>query len=252
MRQLVQVPLARLRRVIGDWLFNNRTYASLRKREHVLCIGDSHVRVMRYVKIPRTWFYVLSVEGATASGVMNPNGTAQAMPIFMKRLNNTRDWHRVLIQLGEVDCGFVIWHRSERRGLSIDEQLAYTLDAYQTFIEKLAIEISREIIVLSAPAPTIGDDRLKWGEVANLRSEVSASQIARTDLTVRFNAELHRRCDSLGVRFVDVTTGHIDGATGLIDARFLRSTSEDHHLADRPYAALIERELVLSLSALQQ
>jgi hypothetical protein len=239
--------LARLPQTAGDWFFNSTGYARFRKREHVLCIGDSHVRVMSHVRVPGFWFRVISVEGATASGIMNPNGTAQAMPIFTSRLNRARSWQRVLVQLGEVDCGFVIWHRAERRSLSIDEQLAYTLDAYEAFIERLVASSFREVIVLSAPAPTISDDPVEWGDVANLRSEVSATQIARTDLTLRFNAQLKKRCAAIGASFVDITTGHMDERSGLIDARFLRTTPEDHHLADSPYAALISRELSVAL-----
>lgn len=239
--------LARLRQTVGDWFFNSAAYARYRRREHVLCVGDSHVRVMNHVCVPGFWFRVISVEGATASGIMNPDGTARAMPIFTSRLNRARPWQRVLVQLGEVDCGFVIWHRAERRSLSIDEQLAYTLDAYEAFIERLVAGAFREVLVLSAPAPTIGDDPIDWGDVANLRSEVSATQIARTDLTLRFNAQLEKRCAAIGASFVDVTTGHMDERSGLIDARFLRATPEDHHLADGRYAALISRELSVAL-----
>jgi hypothetical protein len=250
MTQLLREAPGRLQRAAGswitavaDWLFNRRAYARFLSREHVLCIGDSHVQVMRHVRVPGFWFRVLSVEGATASGIMNPNGTAQAMPIFTKRLSHAKPWHRLLVQLGEVDCGFVIWHRAQRHRLSIDQQMAYTLDRYEAFIQSLSTMGFREVVVLSAPAPTIGDDPIDWGEVANLRSEVSATQTARTDLTLRFNAQLQDRCQAIGIPFVDITTGHMDKRTGLIDARFLRTTHEDHHLAYRPYAQLISKEL---------
>jgi hypothetical protein len=79
--------------------------------------------------------------------------------------------------------------------------------------------------------------------VANLRKTVTASQRERTELTLRFNSELRRRCMELGVVFVDVTSGHLDPRTGLIDPRFLRETEHDHHLADEPYARLIAGQL---------
>src|ERR1700722_1017066 len=233
----------------GDWLFNRRIYAKLRRREHVLCIGDSHVRVMRHVRHPRVWFRTVSVEGATASGVMNPNGTAQAIPIFTKRLMRARTWQSVLVQLGEVDCGFVIWHRAARRDLSVTEQLVHTLNTYSAFISKIVAMGFRDICVLSAPAPTIGDDPIDWGHVANLRSEVSASISDRTVLTLRFNSEMQQRCSELGASFIDATTGHIDPTTGLVHPEFLRDTPEDHHLADFPYAALILRELFATTTA---
>ena len=42
---------------------------------------------------------------------------------------------------------------------------------------------------------------------------------------------------------MDATTGHLDPATGLIDARFVRETTLDHHLADEPYAELLAERL---------
>jgi hypothetical protein len=224
-------------------LSNNRAYARARKREHVLCLGDSHVQVMRHVRIQCAWFRVGAVEGATASGVMDPNGVAGSMTAFIRRAQSAPRWQRVLVQLGELDCGFVIWHRAQRHGLSIDEQLGATLDSYLAFLQLLIKLEFREVIVLSAPAPTIPDDRRAWGAVANLRSEISTTQRERTDLTLRFNSELQGRCRTTGASFVDVTTGHVDRHTGLVASAFRRGADEDHHLATRPYSALIAGEL---------
>jgi hypothetical protein len=247
LRRLIPSPL---RRAVAapiatsiDCLFNRQIYARARKRTHVLCIGDSHVQVMRRVRVPGAWLRVKSLYGATASGVMNPNSATHSLSTFTKRLRRAKPWQEVLIQLGEVDCGFVIWHRAQRHGLSIDEQLAHTLDSYTAFIGRVVDLGFRRTIVLSAPLPTIGDYQSEWGEVANLRAEVTATQAERTNLTLRFNEQLRERCDAIGVTFVDVTTGHYDPSTRLIDRRFLRTTYQDHHLADRPYARLISGEL---------
>lgn len=227
-----------------DRLFNRLAYARLRGRRHVLCVGDSHLRVMRHVCVPGAWIRVTSVDGATASGVLNPNSQTHALSIFTARLSRAKPWQVVLVELGEVDCGFVIWHRAQRHDLSVEEQLAYTLDSYVAFIETVRGMGFRQVLVLSAPLPTIGDDPLEWGEVANLRAEVTATQRERTDLTLRFNAQLSERCRALGgVCFVDATTGHLNPVTGLVDQRFVRSTSYDHHLAGEPYARLIAQEL---------
>jgi hypothetical protein len=99
------------------------------------------------------------------------------------------------------------------------------------------------VIVLSAPLQTIRDYPSALGEVANLRKTVTASQAERTELTLRFNSELRRRCEEVGASFLDVTSGHLDPATGLIDARYVRETTHDHHLADEPYARLLSTEL---------
>jgi hypothetical protein len=226
-----------------DWFFNRRALSRFFKREHVLCIGDSHVGVMRHVRVPGVWFLAKPLTGATASGILNPVSATQSLATFTAQLSRARRWQHVLLQLGEVDCGFVIWHRAERHGLSIDEQLTYTLDSYVEFIEKVAAMGFRRVIVLSAPLPTIKDYTSEWGEIANLRQEVTASQADRTNLTLRFNMGLQKRCEANGVEFVDVTSGHFDASTGLIDQRFVRKVNPDNHLADGPYAQLISKEL---------
>ena len=199
---------------------------------------------MRHVVVPGVRFRAEALAGATASGLQNPNSATRSQAIFAKRLRRAKRWQHVLIQLGEVDCGFVIWHRAERHGLSVEEQLEQTLDSYQTFLEGIARTGFAGVIVLSVPLPTIDDTRSEWrGQVANLRKEVTATKLERTNLTLRFNSQLQARCLLLGIDFVDVTTGHLDPLTGLIDKRFLRRTQVNHHLAQGPYAELISEQL---------
>jgi hypothetical protein len=232
------------RRALSAWAFNQRFLALFLKRDHVVCLGDSHVKVMRYVRIPGVWFSVRPLKGATASGVLNPSSKTQSLATFTSRLQRAKRWQPIILQLGEVDCGFVIWHRAARRGLSIDGQLAYTLDSYATFIENVIGMGFERVIILSAPLPTIGDMQSEWGgSVASLRTEVTATKSERTGLTLRFNNGLRERCESIGATFVDVTTGHLDPSTGEIDPRFVRETRRNHHLADEPYARLIAAEL---------
>jgi hypothetical protein len=227
------------------WLFNSRPYARLRGREHVLCIGDSHVTALHRVEVPGVWFWVDGIAGATASGVLNPNSSTRSGLIFKRRLQRAKLWQQVLLQFGEVDCGFVIWQRAEREGLSVEQQLTVTLDSYSSFIEQVVALGFARVIVLSAPLPTIGDLASEWiGPVASARKDVKASQAQRTQLTMRFNELLVERCSALGATFIDATSAQLDSATGLIDSRYLRATNLDHHLATKPYASLISRALL--------
>ena len=199
---------------------------------------------MRHVRVPGVWFQVEALGGATASGILNPNSTTGSLATFSKRLSRAKPWQEVLLQLGEVDCGFLIWHRAQRKGLSVDEQLATTLDSYGSFIERVAGMGFARVTVLSVPLPTISDLRSEWtGQVANQRRQVTATKAERTALTLRFNLELAERCASLGVMFVDVTSGQLDPSTGLIDPGFLRKNNRNHHLAQGPYSRLISEEL---------
>jgi hypothetical protein len=234
----------RARRALAKWLFDRRGIARALRRDHVLCIGDSHVQIMRDVRVPGVWFRVRSVTGATASGILNPQSTTQSFTIFSTRLARARRWQQILIQLGEVDCGFVIWHRAKRHGLSVEEQLTRTLDSYVAFLMQVLDMGFSRVMVLSVPLPTIDDLPSEWGgEVANLRKEVTATKAERTDLTLRFNQELRDRCEGIGVTFIDATTGHLDSGTGLIDPHFVRKTRMNHHLEDGPYAELLSTEL---------
>ena len=149
-------------------------------------------------------------------------------------------WQHILIQLGEVDCGFVIWHRASHHGLSIDDQLQETLASYGALIQRIAEFSDHPVLVMSAPAPTITDDPHDWGEVANLRKEVRATQAERTVLTVRFNKRVERLCERLGAVFIDTTTGQIDDSTGLVSREFRRQSGINHHLAQASYARLIK------------
>jgi hypothetical protein len=227
-----------------DWLFNRRLLAMTMRREHVLCIGDSHIDVFRFVHVPHVWFRARMVVGATASGLLNSGSVTRARAVILVRLASAKHWQRLLLQLGEVDCGYVIWDRAARHGLSVDEQLALTVESYRVFLEEIQAMQFRDICVLSAPLPTIDDLPNQWqGSVANKRKTVTATQSERTELTIRFNAELRRQCESLQIVFVDVTSGHRDDATGMIAPQFLKDSRRDHHLAKEPYAALISREL---------
>lgn len=221
------------------WSFNSAAMAGTRRREHVLCLGDSHMEVMRHVHVPGVRFRVVAVPGATASGANNPNSKTQALPIFLRALQRAKPWQHILMQLGEVDCGFVIWHRAGRHGLSIDDQLQETLASYGELISRVAGYSEHAVLVMSAPAPTITDEPHDWGQVANFRREVGATQAERTLLTLRFNKGVEQLCGRLGAVFIDATTGHINDRTGLLSQEFRRRASKDHHLASRPYARLI-------------
>jgi hypothetical protein len=201
------------------------------------------VAVLREVRLRRAWFRVYGIPGATASGILNPKSKTQSAKEFAARLDRAPRWQQVLLLLGEVDCGFLIWLRAERHGLSIEQQLSATLDSYTTFIEGVIDRGFARVLVLSVPLPTISDSPSEWGYVAKQRAEVSASRAERTQLTLRFNAELRKRCDGIGAVFVDATSEQLDPLSGVIDARFLRDNSRDHHLATDPYSELIGREL---------
>jgi hypothetical protein len=232
-----------VRRRLKRWAFDRRAWALNRRR--IIALGDSHIEVIdRYVSTRvKALFDVVSIPGATAQGLVNPNSSTDSLRVFETRLARAHRWQTILLELGEVDCGFVIWYRAEKKGVTIEEQVEVSLGNYLRFIDR---QVARgfEVWVMSAPLPTIGDTQ-DWGEVANLRREVAASQVERTALTMRYNSRLEQYCLERRVRFIDVSSEQFDGTTGIIKAQFLHTNRLDHHLDDRAWGDAIVRELGL-------
>jgi len=218
-------------------------------RQTVLhCIGDSHIQNFEFLSkeylLPRTDMRFCVVQGATNMGLANPHSQTQAMPIFMDYLNKVVPEDRVVFCLGEVDCGFVIWYRAEKRETSVQEQFELSLANYFALIEAYLKRISPgNVIVCSVPLPTIPDHQLVKGEVANKRLTISATQKQRTDLTVEYNDRLSEFCCRRGIHYLDLQKETLDGHTGVVSADFLNENSLDHHLEPVKLAHLITPKL---------
>ena len=205
----------------------------------MLCIGDSHVAVFKDVQVPGVWFRTYVIGGATASGILNPSSQTESFKLITARLERARPYQQILLLLGEVDCNYLIWHRAQRLGLSVDEQLDLTLSSYTGMIDRIVGQGFTRVLVLSAPLPAITDSTIAEGRIARIRSQVKASRLERTELTQRFNRKLERRCCEIGAVFVDVTSGQVDPRTGVIHHRFVRDNPRNIHLTRGPYSELI-------------
>jgi hypothetical protein len=209
----------------------------------ILVLGDSHSRVFRHwrfaVAFPRVAFTVCDVGGATASGLANPNSKTQAYSRFREALSGASpDW--IVVSLGEVDTGFVIWYRAEKYKAPVDEMLGLAIEKYTEFLRDLHSS-HRRIVVVSAPLPTIEDGNT-WGEVANQRKEVAASLLERTDLTLRFNKAIERFAHENRVVFVGLDSASLS-RNGAVRPELKSRDPLDHHYDQSRYAKLIVREL---------
>lgn len=217
-------------------------------KTEVLVLGDSHASVFsqRSASIPGYRFAVKAVPGATISGLKNPNSETQAMPIFRKALNRFRG--RICLTLiGEVDTGFVIWYRAQKYQTSIEEMLQTTVDHYIDFIASLPSDL--RVIVLSAPLPTIQDGQ-EWGEVANARCEVNASQRERTDLTVEFNRRMQLFAEQNGHDYINLD-GVSLGEHGIVKSELLNDDTRNHHYNSQGYLSLILPRLEETLKTMK-
>jgi hypothetical protein len=201
----------------------------------ILVLGDSHVEVFNYCnkKQQNIHFEVVMVGGATAQGAVNPNSTTNALSIFKQKLNNIKhdNFKYIIINLGEVDCGFVIWYRKDKYNIGIEDQLKITTDNLFNFINLEILphfEFSK-IIINGSVLPTIKDNTDKK-YLTGARSEINVSQIDRTELTIKYNNILKNYSLINGYNYMDITNYILDNETKVVNTIFLNKNIFDHHL----------------------
>lgn len=206
--------------------------------KEVLVLGDSHALIFNDYKfrlaLPQWFFNVISVGGATISGLENPTSKTQAYPKFIEGVANSKAKAAILL-LGEVDTGYVIWYRAEKHHESVDTMLAQTIKNYQSFL--LEIAKSKRVICISSPLPTIKDGS-PLGEVAKARMCVTATQKERTDLTIKFNSSIKQFCNENGITYMDLDAISL-GDNGIVCDGLLNSNSFDHHYDKAAYRNLL-------------
>jgi hypothetical protein len=218
--------------------------ALARTRHHVLVLGDSHAQVFRQPILGRlpVRFEVESISGATLSGLENPNSQTQAGPIYARRLAQARRRppRAVVIMLGEVDCGFVIWWNHEQRGVPLATGVERAVGHLVAFVGR-AGEVA-PVVVISAPLPTLRDG-VEYGEYEKgFRKQVHASQVERTRLVIEFNRLAREAVEAAGATFVDLD-GITLGPDGLVSPILLHPFEGEHHYDPPIYARLLERRL---------
>ncbi|MEZ9006741.1 hypothetical protein [Vibrio sp. 10N.247.311.59] len=206
------------------------------RHELIYVVGDSHCEVFNYInKVQNTTYYkVLSIQGATVSGLSNPNSKTQAFNIINKHLSKKRN-KKIILMFGEVDTGFVIWYRNQFNQISIEKALSLALDNYSLLIERTVKQ--NNVCVISAPLPTISDG-IVIGEVSNLRSSIKASQKERTRLTLKFNKAIEDHCKSThGAVFINLDEDSLDD--GIVKKSLLNKNRADHHYDHKEYSKLL-------------
>jgi hypothetical protein len=216
-------------------------------KTRVVVLGDSHTTIFNYInkhyKI-KYYFEVGSVSGATAIGAVNPNSKTNALNVFRKKINRTSKKATIIMQLGEVDCGFVIWFLAQKKQTSIEEQFNKSINNYKNFIvNELINKGFNKIIIMSATLPTLKENVAGIGEIANLRKEVTASQKERTKITLDYNKSLKEFSSHHGeITFLD-TDDILLGENGIIKDEFLNNDPLDHHNDAIRYSKIIIEKL---------
>ncbi len=210
--------------------------------KEILVLGDSHTPIFHHpsfqANFPAHCFNVVTVIGATASGLENPNTKTQAYPIFKDALAQSSAF-RVIVMLGEVDTGFVIWYRAQKYQESVSAMAERAIASYSRFLLEVAERF--DVVCISTPLPTIQDGN-DWGEVANLRREVTATQAERTALTLDFNRQMQAFCAAHHLPYIMLDDVSL-GSDGLVKPALLNRDASDHHYDADTYAALLVERL---------
>lgn len=209
-------------------------------KPEILVLGDSHAKVFsdKGAAVPGYSFKVVSVPGATLSGLKNPNSVTQALPIFEKAIQNYSG-NICITLLGEVDTGFLIWYRAKKHGIAVDQILEKTIANYVEFIEQIPRE--KCVIIIGAPLPTIEDGQ-EWGEIANARKEVTATQLQRTRLTLQLNQGMESYAKEHGVMSINLDAESL-GDDGIVKSELLNSNRQDHHYSKEQYLKMLKPKL---------
>jgi hypothetical protein len=207
--------------------------------EPLLFLGDSHVHAFRVAKLmgllgPRECAF-LDIAGATAAGLANDLSATGARTRFLAALAENPD-AGVILHLGEVDCGFVIWWRAQTHGTDVARQREASVAAYLAFVDEVLAMGRRRLLLAGTVLPTIrqGTD---YGEVATLRREVRASLAERTRLTLEFNQAVREGAMARRLPYCDITGAILDPETGTIRDEFRHPIPHDHHLHPQRAAA---------------
>jgi hypothetical protein len=213
----------------------------------VLVLGDSHAGVFSDDSI-RAHYHeyeleVVSIGGATVSGLSNPNSQTQAMPLFKSAIDATSAKLAIFL-IGEVDTGFVIWHHAQRNQVDIHTALERALTNYQELINYASRKL--QTLCISTPLPTIKDGQ-DFGQIANARKEITATQRERTLLTIEFNCLMEKFCRGRNIPYINLDTASL-GPDGLVSAELLHPDPADHHYNPQAYAKLISSRLSIKTS----
>jgi hypothetical protein len=213
------------------------------RKKTVLVLGDSHVNLFKLARwqkaTPAFDWQITEVVGATLSGLQNPRSKTQAGNILKKALTE-QTAEVIVLCLGEVDTGFVIWFRSERDGIDIRQSAQRAIENYCSLIKECSSKA--KVVVLSAPLPTLLDGSL-ISSIAQDRSSVKASQMERTELTCWFNNQIETWCKQQDIHYVNLDNGS-KGQDGLVSESLRHPDPKNHHYNPKHYQKLLLENLM--------
>ncbi len=212
----------------------------------VECLGDSHASVFNQLNriggCGCYYFRSTLTSDAAAYGLGNAESKTTAAQRFRDRLAKAPADRPVLLLLGEVDCGYLIWQRAARAGMTLQGALDDSLRRYIGFLDTVRVTHAN-LLVVTPPLPAVADGETS-PRLERMRPGITASQRERTELTQAFNAGLRDWARRSGCRLLDLEQDMLDPHTGLLRQQF-RQTKVSHHLDREAFAMLIRQRLDL-------
>jgi hypothetical protein len=203
--------------------------ASLLGFRVIHCLGDSHIEVFWWVKLPHTHFRVVSVGGATALGIANPRSQTNALLIFRALLKTLPARSEVVVMLGEVDCACLLFLFAQN-GHNIDQLFDRSVNNLCGFVKEVQVHGHR-VIAIAVP-PQIIEDYTDWNNPGSLRLQVRATWEERMRITRLYNERLEIWAAANDCPVVNVESDVIDPLTSRVAAPFRRADPDDIHYAD--------------------
>jgi hypothetical protein len=211
-----------------------------------ICVfGDSHSRIFNHCITDHIKFDVIFVSGATAQGCVNPNSKTDALRIYESHIMKSKKYDKIMIMLGEVDCGYLVWVRSKRYNISIESQIDLCIKNINEFIVNILIKngyTSDQVILCGAHLPIILDNTdPKY--LCGARKEVDISQYERTLKTLEYNKRLESMAKINGYKYIDITK-YILGDDGLVKKYYLNDIPGDNHLDNSKIVDFWKNEVI--------
>jgi len=215
----------------------------LYRGKNIAVLSDSHGAVFEYAYDNNLLFpHVLNAEivaGATAYGLKKENSVSYKK--YENFILKNKKYSIVVLQLGEVDCGFLIWHRAKKYNTLPTEQIVHSLDGYKKLLDFLLLQ-KKKIIMAGVILPTIKDHQTVPKGLAP-RDMVSATQKERSDLVLAFNEHLKMLAKEYGCLYVDITNETIDSKSGLLMDDYIEPSKVDCHQKCEKTAHIWARKL---------
>lgn len=184
----------------------------------VLFFGDSHIRCVRKLNEGHQFLFG---SGASLTGLFKGGKHDPTTLIAHKEFT---DGDKLIISLGEVDCGYLFWIHNE----NLSEQIKKVIKKYEKFMRN----IPARCFPLSVPPP-VPVDYKNYG-IRKKSSDISYKQ--RVEATCELNEKL-KRFDN----FIDITTPVMNGFKPKEEyiVRNKKGEISDHHLKYKKYGRLI-------------